>query len=76
MSQPNKRQQTPVRMQNVFIFLLLAVFAGCAVMMLLYNTTYARYIILLAILIVLFIKRKTLISLIKRLKVKKSAESE
>ncbi len=59
------------------VILISVVLAGiCAVMMLLYNTTYARYIILLAILIVLFIKRKTLISLIKRLKVKKSAESE
>ena len=29
MSQPKKRQQPPVRMQNVFIFLLLAVFAAC-----------------------------------------------
>ena len=31
MSQPKKRQQPPVRMQNVFIFLLLAVFAISAI---------------------------------------------
>ena len=53
------------------VFSVTIILAGaCALLMLLYNTLYARYIVLLITILIVVLNRKKILALIKRLKTK------